>query len=225
MTKVLKPGITLSGFFFYVLCLILFSCVLTACKSTDPSWHALKSLLSKPEPKLNPSFEYITVQFEGRTSRLALGYREFVQGKPLEHWYSGPGEMLEMLDGRVNKALGMTLEIRGNQGRPPAWESFGDARQTQVWTRVIDIMPGYRYGVEEEITTIKLSKENLPVQKTKYPKDAIWFQEQVITKDIDGKAQQFQQLFAVLNNRVIYSEQCFHENMCMSFQPDQQAAR
>jgi len=36
MTKVLKPGNTLSGFFFYVLSLILFSCVLTACKSTDP---------------------------------------------------------------------------------------------------------------------------------------------------------------------------------------------
>ena len=225
MTKVLKPGNTLSGFFFYVLSLILFSCVLTACKSTDPSWYALQSLLSKTEPKLNPSFEYITVELDGRTSRLVLGYREFVQGKPLEHWYSGAGEMLEMFDGRVHKALGMTLEIRGNKGRPPAWESFNDTRQTQVWTREIDIMPGYRYGVEEEITTVKLSKDNLPVQKTKYPKDAIWFQDRVITKDIQGKKQQFQQLFAVLNNRVIYSEQCLHKNMCMSFQRDQQAAR
>ena len=225
MTKPFKPGNTLSGFFFYVITPVLFSCVLTACKSTDPSWHALKSLLSKPEPKFNPSFEYIDVELDGRKSRLALGYREFVHGRPLEHWYSGAGEMLEMFDGRVNKALGMTLEIRRNKSRPPAWDSFDDARQTQVWTREIDIMPGYRFGVEDEITTVKLSKENLPVQKSKYPKDAIWFQEQVITKDIQGKTQKFQQLFAVFNNRVIYSEQCLHENMCMIFQRDQQAAR
>ena len=225
MTKFLKPGNTLPGFFFYVLSLIFFVCVLSACKSTDPSWHAFKTVLSKTEPKFNPSLEYITVELDGRTSHLALGYRELVKGRPLEHWYSGAGEMLEMVDGRVNKALGMTFEIRGNKGRPPAWESFDDVRQTQVWTREIDIMPGYRYGVEEEITTVKLSKENLPVQKTKYPKDAIWFQERVITKDIQGKTQQFQQLFAVLNNRVIYSEQCFHKNMCMSFQRDQQVAR
>ena len=208
--------------------LIIFctSTLLLSCKSTELSWQILKAQIDGKEQILNPTYEYLLTHYEGRKVHLALGYREFVNDHIVEYWYSGAGEMLEISDGRVKKALGMIVEIRGNQGDPPLWASFSELHQSQTWRRKIDLMPGYRFGVEETITTRLLKKNETPLfeKKRTFPRNTNWFLEVVTSQNIQGQQEQYQQIFAVNKNQVIYSEQCLHKSMCMSFQPVTQLA-
>ena len=143
---------------------------------------------------------------------MALGRREFDGGNVREFWYSSQREMLQLFNGRIEKVLGMTREVRDLKGDGPNWMNVIDEVQPVVWQRSLVLMPGYRYGVVEFVTT---SKTNRPLNA---PNDvassAQWMSETVQRQERHGRVSDYQQRFALQQGRVVYSEQCLSGDMC-----------
>lgn len=196
--------------------LCLFFCI--GCQTSNPGYATLKALFSPTEAKFDASYDYLSIQSDTSNGRMILGYRQFQQGRVIENWYAGGGEMLETVDGRVHKALGTTSEIHRNTGQAPTWQSLSNSRSVVTWRRTLDIMPGYRFGIEEKITTRQLTNLEIPVVSGIELNGLVWFQDDVQTTDIQGRPAYYRQLFAVKNDQIIYSEQCISEMLCMRIQ-------
>jgi hypothetical protein len=182
---------------------------------------------------LQPEFEYLWVSVDGKASVMALGAREARGTAVHEHWYTSQGEMLHLVNGRVQQALGFTHELRQQTGAPPAWDSFAAQRmpmnmkdqvsasphatKNAVWTRQLDVMPGYRYGVQETVVSRTVAEptrlpEGVPAQ-------AHWVADEVLGKKTNGLPWVYAQRFAVANDRVVYSEQCLAPAVCLKLRP------
>ena len=178
-----------------------------------------------PQSKLinryRPGFEYLAVSLDSRASVMALGERT-VQGSGdsrhvHERWYTGQGEMLYVVDGRIQQALGFTHEWRGQTSTPPAWEAVLHNSRELSWRRMLDVMPGYRYNLIDNITTYKTAvPKRLPEGVSP---QAQWVADLVSSKGDDGLDWWYVQKFAVLDGRVVYSEQCVAKTLCLALRP------
>jgi len=171
--------------------------------------------------QLQPGVEYMVVTLDGRATVMALGQREVLQA-PLgfeqhEHWYSSQHEMLHLMNGRIQKALGFTVEWRAQEANPPRWSEVQKTRHEVPWSRVLDIMPGYRYGQIDHLW-VKVSTPPTRVPAG-VPASAAWFEEAVVSQTEQGRPWEFQQRFAVLNDQVVYSEQCLASKICLTLRP------
>lgn len=194
----------------------LFFCA--GCQSSNPGYATLKALISPTAAQFDASYDYISIQSDTSNGRMILGYRQLQEHKLIEHWYTGAGEMIETVDGRLHKALGTTSEIRRNTSQAPSWQTVSESRIPVTWERQLDIMPGYRFGLVEQISTRQLTEVEIPVVPGIEQRGLVWFQDEVQTKDIQGQTETYRQLFAVKNNQLIYSEQCISEKLCMRIQ-------
>lgn len=164
-----------------------------------------------------PGFEYLEVEWQGRKSSLALGYREVNGSTVVDHWYSGHGEMIKLVNGRIAQVLGMTSEIRSATEKAPEWSELMSHRLPIVWVQSKDTMPAYRYGVKEYVISQQVSATR--VEASTAALASHWFLEEVKSKDATGKTWIYQQKFAVANNVVVYSEQCVAPDMCFKLKP------
>lgn len=165
----------------------------------------------------SPGFEYLEVEWQGRKAAMALGYRETKGAQVSEHWYSGQGEMIKLVNGRVVQVLGMTKEIRNALGAPPVWADLLEHRSPVVWSQTKEVMPLYRYGLREFF----LSQQSTPAAADKAiaSEATAWVIEEVKSKNEKGTPWIYQQKFALLGDKVIYSEQCFAPEMCFKLRP------
>jgi len=168
-----------------------------------------------------PGFEYLAVSLDGRASVMALGERRvYGRGESRhvhEHWYTGQGEMLYLVDGRIQQVLGFTHEWRGQTSMPPIWDAVLSNSREISWRRVLDVMPGYRYNLIDTVTTYKTTApQRLPDGVSP---QAQWVADLVNSKDDDGLEWWYLQKFAVLNSRVVYSEQCIDKALCLKMRP------
>jgi hypothetical protein len=193
------------------------------CRGSNPVYDTLTNVLpwSQQYASLQPGFEYLWVSVDGKASVMALGAREARGTAVHEHWYTGQGEMLYLVNGRVQQALGFTHELRQQTGTPPAWGRFDaalvQATQDVVWTRQLDVMPGYRFGVQETVVSRTVAEptrlpEGVPAQ-------AQWVVDEVLGKKANGLPWVYVQRFAVANGRVVYSEQCLAPAVCLKLRP------
>ena len=201
--------------FWYASGVVLFVC-LTGCQTTHPIADTFKSLVSHPKLERNPAYDYLVLEFNGRQAQMALGYRQWIQGRMVEHWYAG-AEMLEMVDGRVHKAVGMTHEIRRNTGKPPRWEALASSAQAVSWSRQLDLMPGYRFDMQETVSSRTLSPSEALLLPDGLNENLMWVRDDVQSQDAQGQPWNYVQLFALRGGRVVYSEQCINEKLCMRF--------
>lgn len=200
----------------------------TACGSFHPPEYlgALSQSLRQLEKdvlkgiSLKPGFEYILIEIEGRKTVMALGGREILsdtgRASLHERWYSGQGEMIHMVDGRIHTAVGLTVEWRQQRSNPPAWDLLAKSASSVAWFRELDVMPGYRYGQSDRIET-KLS--TAPKGPPVLPLDAIWIMDQVRSPQALGGDWTYTQIFAIHQGRVVYSEQCLSPTVCFKFKP------
>ncbi len=162
-------------------------------------------------------FEYLQVDWQGRKSFMALGYRETQGSQVSERWYSGQGEMMQLINGRIMQVFGMVKEVRDVSTNPPAWADILSRPTPIVWSQTKEVMPGYRFGVTEFVlsqpSTITTSEKALAADAT------AWVVEEVKSKSEKGRPWVYQQRFALLNDRVVYSEQCFAQEMCFKLKP------
>lgn len=196
---------------------------LCGCRS-NPTFDTFTTLLpwGKQYAQIQLGYEYLWVSIEGRASVMALGERRLEGGADLQHvherWYTGQGEMLYLVDGRIQQALGFTHEIRGQTSNAaPAWQEVLQINREVTWQRQIDQMPGYRYNVVNYISTYQTAPpRKLPDGVTP---DARWVTDLVQGKSQDGQAWWYLQKFALLNGRVVYSEQCIDKDRCLQMRP------
>jgi hypothetical protein len=193
------------------------------CRSTNPVYDTLTNVLpwSQQYASLQPEFEYLWVSVDGKASVMALGAREARGTAVHEHWYTGQGEMLYLVEGRVQQALGFTHELRQQRGTPPAWGRFDaalvQATQDVVWTRQLDVMPGYRFGVQETVVSRTVAEPTRLPEGV--PAHAQWVADEVLGKKANGLPWVYAQRFAVANGRVVYSEQCLAPAVCLTLRP------
>lgn len=193
--------------------------VLVACQGANPVVDTFSSLLPKGATgrMYQPGLEYLHITLDGRDAAMALGYRQ-VKGLDVhEHWYSGQREMLYLVNGRVVEVQGMTHEIRKQSDKAPRWQDLAESKRPLVWSRTKDLMPGYRYGQVEYI--ISQWVEPTPKEAGLVNQPAQWFIEQVKSKTFDGREWLYNETYAVVKNQVIYSQQCFSPEVCLTLRP------
>jgi hypothetical protein len=202
-------------FFFSFLLVFLCSC------QSNPTYDTFTTLLpwTKQYSQVKPGYEYILVSANGRQAVMALGNR--VSNQQLgskssvhEYWYTGAGEMLVLLDGRISKALGFTHEIRSQTYVAPSWVEVVESKNELSWLKKIDLMPGFRYNLQNNVTTYKIA---FPKDAPKFvPLNAEWITDLVESKALDGRAWSYLQRFAILDGIVFYSEQCIDKDLCLT---------
>ena len=192
---------------------------LLGCQGFNPVVDTVASLapMGRSDGVYQQGLEYLQVSLNGRDSAMALGYRR-LQGLDVhEHWYSGQREMLHLVNGRIVEVQGMTHEVRRQSDKTPSWRDLAESKRPLVWSRSKDLMPGYRYGQVEYIISqwVKPTKQETAL----VGKPAQWFIEQVKSKKADGREWLYNETYAVIDKRVIYSEQCVAPDLCLTLRP------
>ena len=194
--------------------------LLCSCQS-NPTFDTFTTLLpwTKQYSQVQPGYEYILVSANGHQAVMALGSRESLPDnvarlRTHEYWYTGTGEMIHLVNGRVNKALGFTHEIRSQTQSYPSWEDLLDSKNPVTWFRKLDLMPGYRYNLLNNVSTYKIS---FPSDSPDYlPSRTQWIADSVESKSLDGRAWRYLQRFAIVDGVVFYSEQCIDKDLCLT---------
>jgi Group 4 capsule polysaccharide lipoprotein gfcB, YjbF len=214
--------------FFKTTFLVFLAALLSACQSVNgvnPVLDTGRLLFPSDDfsAHYKPGFEYMLVDHEGHKAAMALGWRQSDVPVVNEYWYSGQREMLHLQNGRLHTVVGMTQEVRAQTPNVPTWQAIVDATANTsgggalVWSRTRDVQPHYRYGVVEYI----ISKHIQPTkaQQALVAQPALWFEDQVKSKNQDGKEWLYTELFALVNDRVVYSQQCVGPTLCLRLQP------
>jgi hypothetical protein len=173
--------------------------------------------------RLNPQFRYLRVTVAGQTALLVLGYVDAHSQGPIEVWYSGLREVLRLQNGRIAGALGLTTEWRSVEAVSPvpSWTSVARAAGPVSWTRLRDVMPGYRYGVRDSLSLRRIAALQNSSLKGLDPAGLVWFEER-----LEGDPGEDTWLpparFAVQirdgRETVVYSEQCISRDLCFTWQ-------
>src|SRR5690242_18932022 len=131
--------------------------------------------------RLNPKVHYLRVTAGKRVAFLALGFIDSDVHGRVEVWYSGDKETIRIQNGRIVGVAGLPTECRGVKVPDvPSWAAIAQSKEPIRWARVRDAMPGYRFGVRDELTV-----RMIPVpQKTALlnfdPKHLTWFEERFV---------------------------------------------
>ena len=224
----------------HLVLLILF--FLSACNSVNPVWGTFKAATGFGDGNsapLTPGVEYLRVNVNGHQAMMALGYRTFPKTNDKdtasnaidvealvrnskqyspdeyihEYWYSGQKEMIELVDGRIVSVMGMTTEWRQSTTRAPRWDMVDSPNLPNAWVRIRDLMPGYRYGFKDNVLTRLV---DTPIKNNDVPIGATWYKDDITSKNLDGSSWSYSQIFARINGKVVYSEQCISSDLCLT---------
>lgn len=199
---------------------------LAGCQSTpDPTVETLRRALFPVQPSgagLDPRFTYLRVTGRQRVAFFVLGYHDPHPQGAIEVWYSADRETLRLQNGRVVGLSGTLSEWR--QVRLPLLPSWGEllARNaTFPWERSRDVMPGYRFNVQDQL---QLQPVSAPGKSALIGVEATglrWFEERMTATSAGADllpparyALQTVQGEAV----VVYGEQCISSDFCITWQ-------
>jgi len=179
---------------------------------------------------LNPNFRYLRVVVDGRISLLVLGYTDSHPRGPIEVWYSAERQVIRLQNGRLIGASGTTTEWN-SVSLPilPAWSAIATLKAPVRWVRSRDVMPGYRFGIKDELITRAVPPPRQNNLTGIDPRELIWFEEKY---DLPATSTSYTSRNAseplpvakyavALSNgpgTVIYAEQCLSKSLCFSWQ-------
>jgi hypothetical protein len=170
------------------------------------------------QPTFNPNYRYLRVTTGAQTVFMVLGYIDQRPEGAVEVWYSGSGEVLRLLDGRLVGTSGLSTDWREVRfSKLPAWS--GDAA-AKTYVRERDMMPGYRFGIRDEVVLAPIAA---PAQSALAGRPAAslrWYEERSTSRPASASlpTARFGVLQAEGAPRVVYSEQCISNDLCMSFE-------
>ena len=214
-------------------------CVLTGCSPVmNATVQTLREAVIGPrdaaEAQLNPAFRYLRVTVDGRVTFLALGSVDQHPHGPVEVWVSGQREVLRLQNGRLAGASGVTTEWRAvTLPELPSWTAIARAAQPLQWVRVRDVMPGYRFGVRDELVLSAISPPQKSALQRVDAQSLSWFEERFRSGRVAGRWTRLvgstpadaalpPARYAVdLRNGdgvVVYGEQCLAPELCFTWQ-------
>lgn len=182
--------------------------------------------------RLNPNFRYLRVTIGDRVALLALGNVDSHPQGPIEVWYSAEREVLRLQNGRLVGAVGLTTEWR-NVLLPelPSWTAIARADRGVRWARVRDVMPGYRFGVKDELSLRVVDVPQRSALQGLEPKRLTWFEERdepeargwlskLLGNATDARlpAARYAVDFQGGRESVVYGEQCLAVGLCFAWQ-------
>lgn len=218
--------------------LVALIAILTGCTAgTNAVLQTVENIASRDSAavvpsSLNPNFRYLRVTIDGRVALLALGDIDSNSRGPVEVWYSAQREVLRFQDGRLIGAAGLITEWRSvDMVDIPSWSSLRERQEPAIWTRIRDVMPGYRYGIRDRLV---LQSTQPPAKNSLLgivPEALTWFEERVAA----GGGGQNQTIatnnpddalpparyavdYSGTNPIVVYGEQCLTPVFCFSWQ-------
>lgn len=173
-------------------------------------------------PRLNPDYRYLRVVIDGRVVFLALGYIDADVNGPIEVWYSPGREVLRLQNGRILGATGLFSEWRKViLPKLPPWSEVARAKAPYNWTRYRDVMPGYRYGLRDDLVLRPITAPKDSQFQGGDPGQLSWFQEDMFSRNADSNGlPPARYAVDVRNGRetVVYSEACLARDLCFSWQ-------
>lgn len=214
--------------------IVLLVGALSACaSSTSAVIDSIRNVVSNnsatavARAQLNPAYRYLRVTTGGRVALLVLGYVENHPQGPIEVWYSSDREVLRIQNGRIVGAVGLSIEWRNvNLSTSPSWAVIAKSRSHRV-SRVRDVMPGYRFGVREDVVTVITEPPGRSELQGIDPKALTWFSESA-TPEVPAASrnERYARLplarFAVSiekgSEQVVYGEQCLSAEFCFTWQ-------
>ncbi len=199
---------------------------------------AWRSDAAAEQAVLNPSLRYLRVVVGGRVVLLVLGNVESDPQGPIEVWYSAQREVLRLQNGRVAGAVGLTTEWRSvSIPQLVSWSELARTAAPARWVRTRDVMPGYRFGVRDELLLSLVPAPAKSALQGIDPQRLTWFEERlpstagdsVLAMFVRGANPADQPLpparYAVdlraapdIADRVVYGEQCLAAELCFSWQ-------
>ena len=199
---------------FALVCSALFAC---SSRFDAMSQSAKAFLLPKAtEPStttLNPSIRYLRVTIGGRVNLLALGYIDAHPLGPIEVWYSARGEVLRMQLGHVVGLTGADIdwrEVRLSNLFP--WPA-GDTSTTS-YTRIRDVMPGYRFGVVDQLQLRSIDAPDRSHLIALLAQNLKWYE----AREARGALPAARFALSTSPHSVVYGEQCIAPTLCLAWQ-------
>jgi hypothetical protein len=174
-----------------------------------------------PEPVFNPNYRYLRVIVGGQTVYMVLGYIDKHPEGAVEVWYSNAGEVVRLLDGRLVGTTGLTTDWREVRfSRLPAWSEAVNASQPKTFERERDMMPGYRFGIRDEIVQTPIAAPQQAAVAGTAAASLRWYEERSVSRPSSASLPpaRFGVSQAGGTPRVVYSEQCISNDLCMSFE-------
>ena len=144
-------------------------------------------------------------------------------------WYSAEREVLRFQHGRLIGAAGLSTEWR-SVSLPvlPSWLSLSRAENPVRWTRIRDVMPGYRFGVQDALVLHRIAAPGKSEMQGVDSGALTWFEEQAeadaILRDTGAAPSKVLPIarYAVDlrdgKEAVVYGEQCLAPELCFSWQ-------
>lgn len=164
---------------------------------------------------LDPAFQYLLVTVGGKSFLMTRGGVETASGGLVELWYTGDREVIRMQNGRIIAASGTPIEWSDVRlSVQPAWS--GIAGPTHIERRR-DVMPGYRFGLEDALTVAPIATPSHSAFYGQLPGDLHWFKE-VSAGPYALPSSRYAVRFDGGHTEVIYGEQCLSESLCFSWQ-------
>ncbi len=181
----------------------------------------LRSASSAAKPALNPQYRYLRVTTEGREVLLVLGYLDPDPQGPVEVWYSAGREVIRLQGGRLVGAAGLLTEWR-RVSIPvlPGWREMAAGHR---WERSRDVMPGYRYGVRDQMLTQQIEPSRGNSLAVPEPSSLLWFEERQVGTATHPSLRLPPARYAIQVDtegaeKVIFGEQCLSPNLCLNWQ-------
>jgi|GEM_PF-399809 len=180
---------------------------------------------SAAQPNFNPAYRYLRTQIGDRTIFMVLGYIDQRAEGPVEVWYSGSGEVVRLLNGQLVGTTGLSTDWRNVRlAGLPTWPSADTTSTTvgsgQSYTRLRDLMPGYRFGIRDEISRVSISPPRNTSLAGVDPTSLRWYEERSVSRPSTASlpAARFGISLSSEKPLVVYSEQCLTSDLCMSFE-------
>lgn len=166
--------------------------------------------------RLNPNFRYLRVTVGGRVALLVLGSEDRNPQGPIQVWFSAQKEVLRFQDGRTVGAVGLTTEWRAvSLSELPTWSVIARGGEPVRWTRVRDVMPGYRVGVRDALVVRVVSAPGKSELQGVDPQRLTWFEERV---DKGLPPARYAVDLRYGKEIVVYGEQCLAVDLCFAWQ-------
>jgi hypothetical protein len=219
LTAVFKKIVSLAMIFFLV-----------ACSSLDssPTWQAMRQLVPTrtvgEKSNFPPPFHYLRAVVDGRTLFLASNSQNIDAASSDTVWFSAGREVLRLRNGRLVAAVGTEVEWRKvRMPDLPEWTSLASMPGEFRWMRQRDVMPGYRFGVRDDLVLKRVSAPYDSKLKDIDPQSLIWFEERIEKSSFNVRSHDILVARYALKmeegqTSMVYGEQCISAKLCLSWQ-------